>query len=243
MKRYRAELSYRGTAFLGWQKQKEGRTVQGTIEDVLSSYSKEEVTIVGCGRTDTGVHAKNYTMHFDTDKLLDEDSLRVVNKMLPSDIAIHGFKIVADEFHARFDAKQRSYSYYISQDNMPFGSDQVWQFSKLKSLDHDRILKAANLLSEFDDFYTFCKSHSDVDTYKCSLAKSIWQQTDKGVVYQISANRFLRGMVRLIVGMLIRIGENRITIQELRSALEEQKLLKMAYSAPASGLFLDEVSY
>ncbi len=241
--RYKTLLSYRGTDFFGWQKQQEGRTVQGVLEDTLSRFIKDDVQIVGCGRTDSGVHASNYAMHFDTERELGEASLIILNKMLPADLAIHSMSVVDENFHARFDAKKRSYAYYLSKDKNLFASDQYWYFPSFEKLDHESITKAANKLLYYQDFYTFCKTHSDVETYLCELSESTWELTSFGAVYRISANRFLRGMVRLIVGMLIRVGEGRVSLHDVIQALENKEHLDKAYSAPASGLFLEEIAY
>lgn len=241
--RYKTLLSYRGTAFFGWQKQQEGRTVQGVLEDTLSRFIKDDIQVVGCGRTDSGVHASNYAMHFDTEKELVSDAICILNKMLPNDLAIHHINEVDENFHVRFDAKKRSYAYYISKDKNLFAADRYWHYPSLDKLDHEAITKAAQELLQHKDFYTFCKTHSDVETYLCDLSQSSWEPTSYGAVYRISANRFLRGMVRLIVGMLIRVGEGRIPLEDVIDALHKKQHLEKAYSAPACGLFLEEIVY
>ena len=241
--RYKTVLSYRGTTFLGWQNQLQGRTVQGVVEDTLSRYTKQEIPVVGCGRTDSGVHANNYVLHFDANLNLTPKDIEVLNKMLPVDIVIHSVSEIAPGFHARFDAKRRSYVYHISKNKMPFRADQYWHYPQFSQLNHDLIHQAAHELMNYQDFYTFCKTQSDVDNYRCELYQSSWELTEFGAVYRISANRFLRGMVRLIVGMLIRVGEERMHLSEVKQALANQSHLDKAYSAPATGLFLSKISY
>ncbi len=243
--RYFSELAYKGTNYSGWQRQPNAPSVQQVIEEALSTILGKTIVVTGCGRTDTGVHASQYFLHFDFEGKFPEEFLRRINKLLPSDVAIRSFVEVTPDAHARFDAVQRSYEYHIVLDKNPFLTDTAWHFPFFEKLDLEKTQAAAALLLNYGEFQPFCKSNTDVHTMECTLFRSAWvlDEATRRMVFHVSANRFLRGMVRLIVGMTINVGLGKIEMDEVRDALERQVLLKKSWSVPAEGLFLTEVRY
>jgi tRNA pseudouridine38-40 synthase len=244
--RYFIKLAYNGTRFHGWQSQPNAVTVQGTIEEKMSLLLRSDISIVGCGRTDTGVHAKEYYAHFDFENPFPKNFLHRLNLVLPNDIVIYDIFEVAPEAHARFDAYHRSYEYHICFDKNPFELETAWIYPHREELlDIDKMNAAAAVLMEFEDFNTFCKTNTDVKTTLCEMKRSEWifDAENRRLVFHISANRFLRGMVRLIVGMCVNVGIGKVSIEELRQALTEKRPLKIPYSAPPLGLFLTDIRY
>ena len=196
--RYFLELAYNGTRFCGWQMQPNAPSVQERIEKVLSTILRQPIEIVGCGRTDTGVHASYYVAHFDCETDLSDHFLDRANKMLGHDIALKTLKPVAPDSHARFDATLRSYEYHITAIKNPFATETEWHFSMYNKLDVAKMQKAAGILRGYQNFAPFCKTHSDAKTMQCDISRAEWIFTENNAVFHISANRFLRGMVRLI---------------------------------------------
>ena len=242
--RYFSELAYKGTNYNGWQRQPNAPSVQQTIEEALATILTA-IEIVGCGRTDTGVHASQYFLHFDFEGKFPKEFRRRLNKLLPEDIAIRSIYEVAATAHARFDATRRSYEYHIVLDKNPFLTDTAWYFPFFEKLDLEKTQAAAALLLNYQAFQPFCKSNTDVHTMECALYRSEWvfDEATRSLVFHISANRFLRGMVRLIVGMCLNVGLGKLELDEVRHALDRQVLLKKSWSVPAEGLFLTEVRY
>jgi tRNA pseudouridine38-40 synthase len=248
--RYFLELAYNGTRFCGWQRQPNAPSVQERIETTFSLILRQPTEILGCGRTDTGVHASYYVAHFDFDKDFPDNFLDRANKMLGNDIVLKNIKPVAPEAHARFDASLRSYEYHITAIKNPFATETEWYFMMYNKLDIPKMQEAADLLSHRDsygkgykNFAPFCKTHSDTKTMQCDITHAEWIFTETKAVFHISANRFLRGMVRLIVGACINIGLGQMTLTDLKQALDEQTPLKKSSSVPPTGLFLTEVKY
>ncbi len=243
--RYFSELAYRGTNYNGWQRQPNAPSVQQAIEEAMATILGSAIEVVGCGRTDTGVHASQYFMHFDFEGPFPKEFHRRLNKLLPNDIAIHSIFEVAPDAHARFDAVRRSYEYHITLDKDPFGEHTTWHFPFFDKLDLEKTQAAAALLLGYQEFQPFCKSNTDVHTMECTLYRSEWvlDLTSRRFIFHISANRFLRGMVRLIVGMCLNVGLGKVGIDEVRQALDQQVLLKKSWSVPPEGLFLTEVRY
>ncbi|MCU0348784.1 MAG: tRNA pseudouridine(38-40) synthase TruA [Saprospiraceae bacterium] len=243
--RYFSELAYRGTNFNGWQRQPNAPSVQQAIEEAMATILGSPIEVVGCGRTDTGVHASQYFLHFDLEGGFPKEFLRRLNKLLPPDIAIRSIFEVAPDAHARFGAVRRSYEYHIVLDKNPFGADTTWHFPFFDKLDLEKTQAAAALLLGYGEFQPFCKSNTDVHTMECTLFRSEWVHDKAGrrLVFHISANRFLRGMVRLIVGMCLNVGLDKVGLDEVRHALDQQVLLKKSWSVPPAGLFLTEVAY
>ncbi|TNF47149.1 MAG: tRNA pseudouridine(38-40) synthase TruA [Bacteroidetes bacterium] len=243
MERFFFEISYNGTEYFGWQRQPKQISVQEEIETCLIKlYSNKKIEIVGCGRTDTGVHAKQYFFHVDLE--LDagtEDQMRYkLNKMLSANISVQ--RIFKLEKHARFDATLRTYRYFIHSKKDPFRYTQSWYLNQV--LDVEKMNSAANLLIGKKDFTSFAKLHTDVKTNICTVSKAEWKISNEGELYfEISADRFLRNMVRAIVGTLVDVGLGKIESEAIAEILENKDRGEASTSAPACGLFLWEIRY
>ena len=243
--RYFAELSYNGTNYVGWQKQPNGPSVQATINTALSTILRSEIEVLGCGRTDAGVHASKYYMHFDTDKAIMDNLTMRINKFLPKDIAFRRFILVKDAAHARFDATNRSYEYHIEYYKNPHKTDTAFYYPFAHQLDMRLLQDAAKLLIDYDEFFPFCKSHSDAKTMCCDIRECRWtlEEASDHLVFRISADRFLRGMVRLIVGMCLNVGLRKISLDHVQQAMDTQTRIDKSLSVPAHGLYLTNVEY
>ena len=240
--RYFLELSYAGTNYHGWQIQPNAVTVQETIEHALGLLLRNPIKITGAGRTDTGVHARQMFAHFDVEKAINSDDLTYkLNSFLPADISIYKIHRVTDEAHARFDAIARSYQYFIHRHKDPFLTETSWYLAK--DLDVDLMNQAAKILTQYKDFKSFSKTHTDVKTYLCDVRQAAWQTTDNQLVFYITADRFLRNMVRAIVGTLVDIGLHKISLDELVQIIESRDRSNAGFSVPAKGLFLTEIVY
>ena len=245
MLRFFAHIQYQGGQYAGWQRQPNANSVQAELEHALSTVLREDIGIMGCGRTDAGVHARDFYFHFDTN--FSDPALQInrLNGFLPKDISILGIHTVGKEAHARFDANYRAYEYHVSLKKDPFQSDLIWQVpSQGANIDREKLTQVAALIKKYDTFFPFCKTNHDAHTLECSIFESYWE--DRGndkMVYHIAANRFLRGMVRLIVGCSIRVATGKLSLVEIKKALEYQTRIHNAYSAPAQGLFLTKVEY
>lgn len=245
MQRYFIELAYNGTRYAGWQRQPGAPSVQQTIEDTCSTILRTPVEITGCGRTDAGVHARQYIAHLDLPTELSPDILHRLNRLLPPDIVLLRSIPVQPEAHARFDAYSRSYRYALSFQKNPFELDTCYFYPYQQKPDPERMQQAAALLLEYTEFYPFCKSDHDAKTLHCALSTCTWtfDATGSRAELEITSNRFLRGMVRLIVGMCLQVGIGKISLEEVREALEHQNRLKKSVSAPPQGLFLTDIRY
>jgi tRNA pseudouridine38-40 synthase len=241
--RYFLELAYNGTRFCGWQRQPSDPSVQSHIEDAFSLILRQPIELVGCGRTDTGVHARYYVAHFDFEGVFPEGFLQRANKLVGQDIVLKKIELVRNEAHARFDAHLRRYEYHISFVKNPFALETEWFLHLHKPLNINEMHKAAEILRGYENFAPFCKTHSDAVTMKCQLSRLEWIFEDDKAIFHISANRFLRGMVRLIVGACINVGLSQLTLDDLKKAMDEQSTLKKSYSVPPVGLFLTDVKY
>ena len=239
--RYFVELSYDGTPFVGWQRQPSGDSVQSCLEDALSILFRKPLSIVGAGRTDAGVHAHQLFAHVDLDEHVDQDLTFRLNKLLPKEIAVRNIIAVAQDAHARFDAVSRSYRYHITTQKNPFLQKRSYQFAK--PLDLDLMNQAAKILIDHEDFKCFSKSKTDVKTYVCDIQQVHWQQNGSELVFFIQANRFLRNMVRAIVGTLIEVGLRKISISDFEAILASRDRSQAGYSVPAHGLYLEKVNY
>ena len=240
--RYFIELSYNGAAYHGWQRQPNAISVQEVLENALQLMLKEEIAIVGAGRTDAGVHAKQIFAHFDTASQVNSFELtRKLNSYLPNDIAIKDIHSVTDDAHARFDALMRSYQYLVHYNKNPFNHDLSYYF-KLP-LDLNRMNDACKLLYNYENFKCFSKSKTDVKTYNCTITKAAWEQTSDGLVFHITANRFLRNMVRAIVGTLIEIGLGKLSLEDFETIIKSQDRSSAGASVPGHALYLTEVTY
>ncbi|MBQ5669536.1 MAG: tRNA pseudouridine(38-40) synthase TruA [Tidjanibacter sp.] len=242
--RYFAELSYKGTAYCGWQRQPSAPSVQQTIEEALSTILRESVEIVGAGRTDTGVHAAFYVAHFDTSRPIANpaDFVYHLNALLPEDIAFGRIYEVENDAHARFDATEREYRYYIEPRKNPFTRATSWQLTT--PLDVNAMNRAAKMLLTTEDFTTFAKLGSNNTNNICHIFRAEWIEIECGMlVFVFRANRFLRNMVRAVVGTLVDVGRGKITPEEFADIVASRNLSRSSSSAPAAGLFLTDVSY
>lgn len=240
--RYFLELSYNGKNYHGWQVQPNVISVQEKINEGLSKLLRTSINIMGAGRTDAGVHALQMYAHFDIDDAFDANLiLDRLNSFLPEDIVIYNIFEVDDKSHTRFHATSRSYEYRIYLGRDPFLLDTTWQLYRNR-LDIDKMNEAAKLLLNHADFKCFSKS-SDVNTYICDVTFAEWKQTGNLLTFHISANRFLRNMVRAIVGTLIDVGMNKISIDDFKKILESRDRSEAGFSVPARGLFLTHIEY
>lgn len=243
--RYFITLSYDGTRFHGWQIQPNGISVQEELQRGLSLLLRKEMTVTGAGRTDTGVHARMMVAHFDYEGELPmaPDQLAYkLNKLLPCDIAIQRVESVADDLHARFSATARTYHYYIHTEKSPF--ERHYSCELHYPLDFQLMNEAARILMEYEDFGAFCKSHADVKTTICHVTAARWIQTSPSKWYfEITANRFLRNMVRAVVGTLIDVGRRRLSISEFRRVIEGKRRSDAGESMPGNALFLERIDY
>lgn len=243
--RFFIHLSYDGTRYHGWQIQPNGISVEGEIERCLSTILRTPIDIVGAGRTDAGVHARHMVAHFDfenEDKDFCPQLAYKLNRMLPPDISIQRIEPVSEDLHARFSATARTYHYYVSTKRNPFTRHYTW----LTHFDLDFALmnQAAEIIMEYDDFACFCKSHTDVKTTLCDVMQAQWVQTSPTEWYfVIRANRFLRNMVRAVVGTLVEVGRHRMTLEDFRSVIEGKKRTQAGESMPANALFLEKIDY
>lgn len=241
--RYFILLNYNGCAFHGWQVQPNSITVQGVLNHAISTLIREDVNIVGCGRTDTGVHAKNYVAHFDAlaDHLENGDLAYKLNAFLPREIVIHRIAKVNNQAHARFDATQRTYKYFISLIKDPFDFDFSLRIDQ--KLDIETMNLAAKKLFDYIDFTSFSKVDTDTKTNNCLIKYAHWEIQNEKLVFTITADRFLRNMVRAIVGTLIDVGKNKLTISDFTKIIELKDRGEAKTSAPAHALFLVDVRY
>ncbi len=241
--RYFIELSYKGTNYHGWQVQPNAITVQELVNKTFSTVFRTPIDVVGAGRTDTGVHATQLFAHFDiSNQFNTEEILYKVNAILPNDIVVKNIIKTTHTAHARFDAVKRSYEYRIFLGRDPFLTDTTWQLTH-KKLQVSKMNEAAKILLNYTGFKSFSRSKSDVKTYNCDLYKAVWEQHENVLTFYISANRFLRNMVRAIVGTLVEVGLEKITIAEFEEIIKSDNRSNAGPSAPAQGLFLTEVIY
>ena len=243
MKRYFVYFSYDGTAYHGWQIQPNGNSVQAELQRCLSTLLREEISVTGAGRTDAGVHARQMVAHFDTEQVIDGPQLTYkLNRILPQDIAVTDVREVSDDLHARFSAVSRTYHYYIHTQKDPFLRNTSCELHY--ALDFERMNEAAAKLLTYSDFGAFCKSHADVKTTLCQVTCARWvQQSSYSWYFEITANRFLRNMVRAVVGTLIDVGRGRLSIDDFCRIIEGKKRTDAGESMPAHALFLERVEY
>jgi tRNA pseudouridine38-40 synthase len=235
-------LSYNGSAYHGWQIQPNAVTVQETIQDALSKLLNTNISITGAGRTDTGVHAFQMFAHFDVDETFDTENLTFkLNSFLPKDIAIQSIFQVNADAHTRFHAIKRSYDYKISLKKNVFLFDYTHYVHQ--KLDVDKMNEAANILLEYTNFQCFSKSNTDVKTYNCKIEQAQWKQEGNLLIFTISADRFLRNMVRAIVGTLLNIGLSKIAVSDMHKILASKDRSEAGFSVPSKGLYLTEVLY
>jgi tRNA pseudouridine38-40 synthase len=241
--RYFIKLSFRGTRFHGWQFQPNARTVQEELEHALSLILREKISLTGAGRTDSGVHATFFYAHVDTVQEIPDpqELVRKINSFVDKDIAVHSIFQVPDDLHARFSAVSRTYHYRVHLNKNPFISDFSCRLFYIP--DFELMNEAAQILFEYQDFTSFSKLHTDTKTNICKLIQAKWVEVDNEFVFVISADRFLRNMVRSIVGTLLEVGQHKISISEFKEIIEKKDRSYAGVSVPAHGLSLVDVRY
>ena len=251
IRRYFITFSYDGTRYHGWQIQPNGESVQERLQQALSTLLRSDICVTGAGRTDAGVHARMMVAHFDTDALFEPvDDERIngrqlaykLNKLLPYDIAVQKVERVPDDLHARFSATSRTYYYYIHTVKDPFS--RAYSCEIHYPLDFAKMNEAAAILMTYEDFGAFCKSGADVKTTLCHVMAAEWHQTsDTTWYFEITANRFLRNMVRAVVGTLVDVGRGRLSLDDFRKVIEGKRRTEAGESMPGNALFLEKIVY
>lgn len=242
--RYMVRCSYNGTRYHGWQAQPDvAKTIQGEIEAILSKLHRGAAPIVGCGRTDAGVHARDYVFHFDTHLAKDINILYKLNRMSSDDLYFSKISEVTSDFHARYDAISRSYQYIVLGFSDPFRQETSYYFPQFKDIDQGVLNYVASLFIGEHDFSTFCKTNTDVSHKWCTVTSCEWSFDDMQYTFDITANRFLRGMIRLIVGVSLRAAIGMIPVSDIEKAFTSKERITQDWSAPARGLFLDHIIY
>jgi tRNA pseudouridine38-40 synthase len=241
--RYFLTLAYNGTSFHGWQRQPNATSVQQTLEEALTTLLRKPIAITGAGRTDTGVHAKEMMAHFEGDLSLEEEENLpyLINRFLQEEIVIYRLDKVKADAHARFDATARTYEYHLGFQKNPFKQQLYYYFHQPVSL--EKMSEAAQILLEYEDFEAFAKTHSDVKTFLCNVTRADWESTAEGAIFTITANRFLRNMVRAIVGTLLEIGTGKIEVADMHKIIQSKNRGEAGFSVPAAGLYLTEIQY
>lgn len=247
--RYFLEIAYKGTHYSGWQVQPNGVSVQQKIDEALQTILRQDIHCIGCGRTDAGVHAEQFYLHFETDKTVEGDELEIpgnfvlrMNTFLPADIAVKRIIPVHEKAHARFDATMRAYEYRISFEKNVFRNGLLYH-RHFRDLDMEIMKEACEIIKKYDDFPSFCKSKQGSKTTIVHIKELYWKEENGLWILYISADRFLRGMVRLIVGVMIQLGKHRMSLEDLEKGLTNKERFKFALSAPAEGLYLTKVRY
>lgn len=243
MNRYFIELAYDGTNYHGWQIQPNGSSVQETLMKALATFLRQEVEVVGAGRTDAGVHARRMMAHFDIDRELDGVQVTdKLNRLLPPDISVYRVVPVKPDAHARFDATYRKYLYHVTTCKDPFSRQYAWRL--FHPLDFEKMNEAARTLFDYTDFTSFSKLHTDVKTNNCRIMHAEWTQvSDTEWVFTIQADRFLRNMVRAVVGTLVEVGRGKLSIDGFRRVIEQKDRCSAGSSVPGHALFLVDVGY
>jgi tRNA pseudouridine38-40 synthase len=244
MARFFLKLAYDGTNYHGWQVQENAHTVQAELEEKIGLMLSDKISVTGCGRTDTGVHAREFFAHFDTGKMPFEpkDFVYKLNRFLPVDIAVFDLFEVNPDMHTRFSAVSRTYKYFINTKKNPFNTKYSYYFNG--DLDVDAMNRAAKYISKYKDFTSFSKLHTQTATNICKISEAAWEAFNDGrLIFTITADRFLRNMVRAVVGTLIEVGKKRITPEDVKSIIEAKDRSKAGFSVPANGLFLEKIKY
>jgi tRNA pseudouridine38-40 synthase len=241
MPRYFLEVSYKGTAYSGFQSQINANSIQAEIEKAFSILQKESISMTGSSRTDTGVHAHQNFFHFNFDTTIHPQLVYKMNAVLPGDIVVKNIWQVTDDAHCRFDAISREYKYFIYQDKNPFLADRAYYYPY--KLDISLLHQCAEILKEYTDFASFSKRNTQVKTFECKIAESKWTEENGCLVYSVKANRFLRGMVRALTATMLKAARRKISIDEFRQIVEAKDCTQASFDVPAHGLFLFAVEY
>ncbi len=242
MPRYFLDISYNGTNYHGWQIQPNAETVQAELQACLTKVLREPIEVMGSGRTDTGVHAKQQVVHFETDQDLDaRDLIFKLNSILPVDISANSLRAVKYDAHTRFDAIERAYEYYINKQKSPFSVGLSYYFKY--DLNVELMNQAAKELIGEQDFESFSKVKTEVNNFICTIVKAEWRTENDKLVFHVKANRFLRGMVRALVGTLLDVGQGKLTVEEFVNIIKAKDRKVAGRAVPAHGLFLTAVNY
>ncbi|MBL7696790.1 MAG: tRNA pseudouridine(38-40) synthase TruA [Chitinophagaceae bacterium] len=241
MSRYFLEVSYKGTAYAGFQVQQNALTVQEEVEKALEVFLRERVVCTGSSRTDAGVHARQNYFHFDFNGEIGERNVYNINALLPGDIAVKSLREVAADAHCRFDAKWREYVYRIYGKKDPFIADTAYFFPY--TLDMAVMAEVAAVVKEYEEFEAFSKRRTQVKTYSCKVMESIWEDEGDVKIYRVRANRFLRGMVRGLVGTMLQVGRGKNSVDGFRKIIEQGNQADVDFSVPGSGLCLERVEF
>jgi tRNA pseudouridine38-40 synthase len=241
MSRYFLEVSYMGTRYNGFQVQQNANTIQAEIEKAFEILRKNKVPMTGSSRTDAGVHAIQNYLHLDSEEQIDAAFIYKLNAVLPRDIAIRNIFAVENEAHCRFDAVSREYKYYIYRKKNPFLADRAFYFPY--KLDLDIVQQAAEIVKKYTDFTSFSKRNTQVKTFNCKIMESSWRWEGDCLVYNVKANRFLRGMVRGLTATMLKVGRNKISLQEFEETIQLKDCTKASFAVPSHGLFLIAVNY
>jgi tRNA pseudouridine38-40 synthase len=245
MARYFIEVSYKGTNYSGFQVQQNANSIQQEIEKALTIFFRDNFQLTGSSRTDAGVHALKNFFHFDSEKLPEENILDEavynLNAILPADIVIKKFFKVAGDKHCRFDAISREYKYFIYQNKAPFLADRAFYYPY--KLDIEKLQQAASTILNYEDFTSFSKRNTQVKTFSCKILKSLWYIDGGMAVYNVQANRFLRGMVRGLVGTMLKVGTGKISLNDFIQVMEGKDSIKADFSVPPQALFLVNIEY
>ena len=240
--RYFIEIAYNGKNYHGWQLQPDAITVQEVLEKTMTTILRQEIKVVGAGRTDAGVHAKQLFAHFDFDEIESLSELQFkLNSLLPKDISVQQKFHVKEDAHARFDALEREYEYKVTLKKNPFHEDFAYLIHHIPNI--DLMNKAASDLLNYKNFQCFSRSNTDVKTYNCTIEKAFWKEENSQLIFTISADRFLRNMVRAIVGTLLDVGFEKTSLEEFHEIIKSKNRSKAGTSAPAKGLYLTKVVY
>ena len=241
MSRYFLEVAYKGTGYSGFQSQQNANSIQAEVEKAFKILQKKNVIMTGSSRTDAGVHALQNYFHFDYEEQIHGDFIYKMNAILPGDIVVKKLSLVNKESHSRFDAISRQYRYYIYGQKDPFLRDRAFYFPY--KMDIDKLQEAAQILKGYTDFTSFSKRNTQAKTFVCELAESKWFIKDNCLIYEVKANRFLRGMVRALTATMLLVGRSKISIKEFRAIIEEKNCTKASFAVPPQGLFLVSVEY
>ncbi len=241
MPRYFLELSYKGTAYSGFQVQDNAHTIQGEVQKAMETLFRMPFELTGSSRTDAGVHANQNFFHFDTELEIQNKSLYNLNALVPDDISIKAIYPVPATAHCRFDTLYREYNYFIYTEKNPFLNDRGWMYPY--PVDMDTLQQAARIIAEYNDFTSFSKRNTQVKTFLCNIELSEWIKQGPVLIYKVRANRFLRGMVRGLVGTMLKTGRAQISLEALRTIIETKDCTRADFSTPPQGLFLNRVLY
>jgi len=239
--RYFLEVSYKGTAYSGFQAQKNANTIQTEIEKAFKIILKEDISLTSSSRTDAGVHAYQNYFHFDINRIISSKLLYNLNAVLPGDISVNGLKEVSDNAHCRFDALSREYKYFIYKKKNPFLTEKAFYFPY--TLDLHLMQEAAAIIKEYADFTSFSKRNTQVKSFVCDIKESKWIIQDECLIYNVKANRFLRGMVRALTATMLKLGRRKISIVDFRNIIEARDCTLANFAVPPHGLFLTQVSF